>query len=102
MGESIQFPKPESEFRFGWGISYNYIGQMHHNLNKYDVVVSLEIPDFRVIPYYQPFSRNPKNTVTNGTLVSELSCYLKLAKRFGQLTLVPLQNLMIFKKELNT
>ena len=44
MGESIQF---------GWGISYNYIGQMHHNLNKYDVVVGLKIPDFRVIPYYQ-------------------------------------------------
>ena len=35
MGE--QFPKPESEIRFGWGISYNYIGQLHHNLNKYDV-----------------------------------------------------------------
>ena len=33
---------------------------MHHNLNKYDVVVGLEIPDFRVIPYYQPFSRDPK------------------------------------------
>ena len=60
MGESIQFPKPESEIRFGWGLSYNYIGQMHHNLNKYDVVVGLEIPDFRVIPYYKPFSRDPK------------------------------------------
>ena len=35
------------------------MGQMHHNLNKYDVVVGLEIPDFRVIPYYQPFSRDP-------------------------------------------
>ena len=60
MGESIQFPKPESEIRFGWGISYNYIGQMHHNLKKYDMVVGLEIPDFRVIPYYKPFSRHPK------------------------------------------
>ena len=56
MGESIQFPKPESEIRFCWELSYNYIGQMHHNLNKYDVVVGLEIPDFRVIP----FSRDPK------------------------------------------
>ena len=28
MGESIQFPKPESEIRFGWGLSYNYIGQI--------------------------------------------------------------------------
>ena len=32
MGESIQFPKPESEIKFGWEISYNYIGQMHHNV----------------------------------------------------------------------
>ena len=60
MAESIQFPKPESEIRFGWGILHNYIGQMHHYLNKYDVVVGLEIPDFGVIPYYQPFSRDPK------------------------------------------
>ena len=44
MGESIQFPKPKSEIRFGWRLSYNYIGQMHHNLNKYDVIVGLEIP----------------------------------------------------------
>ena len=43
MGE--QFPKPESEIRFGWGMSYNYIEQLHHNLNKYDLenkVVTLE------------------------------------------------------------
>ena len=33
---------------------------MHHHLNKYDVLAGLEIPDFRVIPYYQPFSRDPK------------------------------------------
>ena len=54
MGE--QFPKPESEIRFGWGISYNYLGQLHHNLNKYDVVVGLEIPDFRTVAYYAPIS----------------------------------------------
>ena len=47
MRESIQFPKTESEIRFGWGLSYNYIGQMHHNLNKYDVIVGLKIPDFK-------------------------------------------------------
>ena len=52
MGE--QFPKLESEIRFGWGISNNYIGQLHHNLNKYDVVVGLEIPDFRTVAYYAP------------------------------------------------
>ena len=84
MGKTIQFPKSESEIRFCWGISYNYIGQMHHNLNKYDVVVGLEISDFRVIPYYS-HSVEILNTVTNGTLVSELSYYLKLAKDLASL-----------------
>ena len=60
MEEGIQFLKPESEIRFGLGISYNYIEQMYLNLNKYNVVVGLEISDFRVKPYYQPFSRDPK------------------------------------------
>ena len=58
MGE--HFPKPESEIRLGWGISYNYIGQLHHNLNKYDVVVGLEIPDFRTVLYYTPISTDPQ------------------------------------------
>ena len=96
VGKSAQFPKPESEIRFGWGISYNFIRQMHHNLNNYDVVVGLEIPD-----HTTNHSVEILNTVTNGTLVLELSSYLKLVKRFGQLTLVPLQNLTIVKKELN-
>ena len=100
IGGSIQFSKSKSEIRFGWGISYNYIGQMHHNLNKYYVVVGLEIPDFRV-DHTANHSVEILNTVTNGTLVLGLSCYLKLVKRFGQLTLVPFQNLTIVKKELN-
>ena len=58
MGEL--FPKSESELRFGWGISYNYIGQLHHILNKYDLVVGLEIPDFRTVTYYTPISTNPQ------------------------------------------
>ena len=36
-------------------MSYNYIGQLYHNLNKYDVVVGLEIPDFKTVSYYTPF-----------------------------------------------
>ena len=55
MGDGKQFPRPESEIRFCWGMSYNCIGQLHHNLNKYDVVVGLEIPDFRTVSYYTPF-----------------------------------------------
>ena len=58
MGE--HFLNPESEFRFRWGISYNYIEQLYHNLNKYDVVGGLEIPDFRTVTYYAPISTDPQ------------------------------------------
>ena len=57
---STWYLSPESEIRFGWGISYNYIGQLHPNLNKNDVVVGLEIPDFRTVTYYTPISTDPQ------------------------------------------
>ena len=59
MGDGKQFPKPQSEIRFGWGLSYNYIGQVQHNLDKNDVVVGLEISDFRTVSYYAPFTTDP-------------------------------------------
>ena len=60
MGNGKQFPKPQSEIRFGWGLSYNFIGQLQHNLDKYDVVVGLEIPDFRRVSYHTPFTTDPQ------------------------------------------
>ena len=60
MGDRKQFPKPESDIRFGCGMSYNYTGQLHHNLNKYDVIVGLKIPDFRTVTCYKPFSTDPQ------------------------------------------
>ena len=59
MGNGKQFPKPQSEIRFGRGLSYNCIGQVQHNLDKYGVVVGLEIPDFRTVSYYAPFTTDP-------------------------------------------
>ena len=59
MGDGKHFRKPQSEIRFGWGLSYNYIGQVQHNLDRYDVLVGLEIPDFRTISYYAPFTTDP-------------------------------------------
>ena len=59
LGDGKIFPKPQSEIRFGWGLSYNYIGQLQHILDKYDVVVGLEIPDFRTVSYYAPFPNDP-------------------------------------------
>ena len=41
--------KPESKLRFGYGISFQY-----HGLNRYNLLVGLEIPDLRIPEYYTP------------------------------------------------
>ena len=46
--------KPESELRFGYGMSFQYHGQMLHGLNRYNLLVGLEIPDLRIPEYYTP------------------------------------------------
>ena len=46
--------KPESELRFGYGMSFQYHGQMLHWLNHYSLLVGLEIPDLRIPNYYTP------------------------------------------------
>ena len=60
MGDG-KYPKPQSEIRFVWRLLHNYIGQVQHNLDKYDVVVGLEIPDFRTVSYHAPFTTDPHN-----------------------------------------
>ena len=88
MGEHL--PKPESEIRFGWGISYNYIGQLYHNLNKYDVVVGMEIPDFRTV-HIILHSLPVLNIVRGGmmNLLITLKCCMKPVLKFGQLIWQP-------------
>ena len=34
-------PQPESEIRFGYGMAFDYHGQMLHGLNKYHLMVSI-------------------------------------------------------------
>ena len=46
--------KPESELRFGYGMSFQYHGQMLHGLNHYNLLIGLEIPDLRIPNYYTP------------------------------------------------
>ena len=46
--------KPESEHRFGYGMSFQYHGQMLHGLNCYNLLIDLEIPDLRIPNYYTP------------------------------------------------
>ena len=40
--------KPKSEIRFGWGLMYDYYGQMLHGLDRYNVMIGLKLPDFRI------------------------------------------------------
>ena len=46
--------KPESELRFGYGMPFQYHGQMLHGSNHYNLLVGLEIPDLRIPNYYTP------------------------------------------------
>ena len=46
--------KPESELRFGYGMSFQYHGQMLHALNHSNLLIGLEIPDPRIPNYYTP------------------------------------------------
>ena len=44
----------ESEIRFGYGMSFKYHGQMVHGLNRYNLLIGLEIPDLRIPKHYTP------------------------------------------------
>ena len=46
--------KPESELRFGYGMSLQYHGQMFHGSNHYNLLVGLNIPVLRILKYYTP------------------------------------------------
>ena len=49
-----KYIKPESKLRFGFGMSFQYHGQMLHGLNHYNLLGGLEIPDLRNPNYYTP------------------------------------------------
>ena len=54
VGKDIE---PKSEIRFGWGISFEYHGQMLHGLNRYYLMVGIHIPELRMARmarYYTP------------------------------------------------
>ena len=78
-----QPPTPESEIRFGWGMSFNYRGHMYHGLNRYHLIVGIEIPDFRM-PEPQPFkpdycrqwSNNVRTSVLYETCISTWPSYV--------------------------
>ena len=55
VGKDIE---PKSEIRFGWGMSFEYHGQMLHYLNRYYLMVGIHIPELRMARYYTPKERD--------------------------------------------
>ena len=55
VGKDIE---PKSEIRFGWGMSFEYHGQMLHGLNRYYLMVGIHIPELRMARYYTPMERD--------------------------------------------
>ena len=51
--------EPKSEIKFGWGLMFDYHGQVLHGLNRYHLMIGLEIPDLRVYEYYSPLEYDP-------------------------------------------
>ena len=52
LGKEIE---PKSEIRFGWGMSFEYHGQMLHALNRYYLMVGIHIPELRWLHIIHPW-----------------------------------------------
>ena len=84
IGLSLFFPlivgkllEPKSEIRFGWGMLFDYHGQVLHGLNRYHLMIGLEIPDLRNYDYYTPLEYDPyycEKYKTNKTQVLYATC----------------------------
>ena len=81
--------KPESELRFGYGMSFQYHGQMLHGLNRHNLLVGLEIPDLRIPNYYTPtqdmYSYEENNNYVKKIINLKLRFGTKLVLMYGQL-----------------
>ena len=46
--------KNQSVIKPGWGLLYDYHGQMIHGLNRYNLIIGVEIPEFEKTPGHAP------------------------------------------------
>ena len=51
---TLGYLEPKSEIRFGYGMLFDYHGQVLHGLNRYHLMVGLKIPNFNIADYYVP------------------------------------------------
>ena len=54
--EGRMFPdeKPKSQLRFGYGLKFGFKGAALHGLNRYNVIVGIDIPDIRIAQFFKP------------------------------------------------
>ena len=50
----FQAEKTKSQIRFGYGLKFGYKGAGLHGLNRYNLMVGLEIPDIRMAQFFRP------------------------------------------------
>ena len=86
--------KPESELRFGYGMSFQYHGQMLHELSRYNLLVGLEIPDLRISNHYTPTQDMYGYELCERIINLRLKFGTKLVLMFGQLFKQPLGRFM--------
>ena len=48
----FQAEKPKSQIRFGYGLKFGYKGAVLHGLNRYNLMVGIEIPDIRLAQFF--------------------------------------------------
>ena len=49
----------KSVIKFGWGMMFDYYGQMLHGLNKYNLIVGVEIPTMEELNLEVPYMFQP-------------------------------------------
>ena len=45
----------KSVIKFGWGMMFDYYGQMLHGLNKYNLIVRVRVPQMEELQLYIPY-----------------------------------------------
>ena len=53
-GKIFPTEKPKSQLRFGYGLKFGFKGAALHGLNRYNVMVGIEIPDIRIAQFFRP------------------------------------------------
>ena len=53
-GKIFPDEKPKSQLRFGYGLKFGFKGAAFHGLNRYNVIVGIDIPDIRIAQFFKP------------------------------------------------